>query len=1797
MHPELIPKKPLGRRVVVPASRKNPSFLKWLAGLLAPDFVSDGPGLRDNLRLLRTHPRFKPLRMAVAAYTIFALTLGLGALYLLQNATPSAAAGDILIKTGYYIGNLNSKSITGLGFAPEMVIITGNGAIVWKSSVMPDDVVAYFSGSADNTEAQITLDADGFTVSATPDINNATGHYTYIAFAGSDCTASGVMCLGSYMGNGSTTQVISTGFQPDMAWVKRTTGVAGTFRTSAMLDNHSASLAGIANDTTGVYFRTLDSNGFTVGATNNTYASVFYYATFKNLAGKLSVGSFTGNGADNRDITGLGFEPDLVIIKQSNATTLALNVTEHYGDVTKFASTNSAQVNAIQELQADGFQVGNNTNTNVTGLPNYYLAIGGSPDPTPSGTFLMQKGSYTGTGVDQDINTPFAPDLVIIKAATAELSVFAVTTGNNAITQYNYTQYTGSASAQIPNGITGMDQDSFSVGTHSTVNTQGITYEYVVFGNATTPYRQDGAADLVIGNYIGTGISPRPIDHLGIAPNFVYAKRDNNYIGMWRTSSMANNAGSFMSITADITDGTAFRTLDADGFTLGSFTNVNTAGFTHAFFAFKEGAGAFDVGSYLGNGVATTSITGLGFDPDWVLTKKTNGNPIHRSTSPTITGFYSQYFSNAANALNLIIGFVADGFTLGNSADVNGNGSTYHYAAWNGTSSANVPATPTHSSPADGAIAQGVDATLTSSAYSDPDGNPQTSAQWQVDDDSSFSTPVWSRTSAGAEFTTSVTAANGAFANELAGEAELDHNSVYYWRVRHSDGAWSEWSTGTSFTTNVISTPTNSSPVDAATVTTLTPTLTASALSDEQGSHTASSSEWQIHTSNSFSSPLYDSGAVGYGASFAVPSATLSNQAAYYWRVRYQDSGGQWSPYSTATRFLVQESSVVVTPVFGGTVVDQGDNVSIDAQVKLADGTVVNNAAATVSVYNPSGTKIVDGASMPYLSGSGGVYRYPYTVPAVSGSYLYEVTAVSSSVSGYGAANFEVRTISADVSDIQATTSDTRSRVVDVQASLTNVQNNLDILIGAMVVTQSTVNDVSPSATSFVTALTNSTNDFYKNAVLTFTAGNLDGQSRRVSAYDGATKRITLEPALTSAPANSDAFTIVAQNVRVEEQVAEHETAEASFRADTTSRLANIESKIDTITSNLNTVDANLDSVLSTVNSIRVSQQKSYRATLSDVSEIQPESDYRAKLTLLDFESNPADASVTPTLVIYDATRGVAQASVDMTRLSAGVYEYVFPVPASSTAGLWETIVNVDVAGTADIVANDYWQVTGAPAQVLINSISDWSVPSITANATITNEGGAPYEYQYEWCVVSSQSNQCGGGDDVYHASAAKLIDAGDSYNPVLTATVPNTGDYWFKMIVYYGTEASGASRTFTAVTESGSSGGGQDSGGSVEGGGVSFATQENIYSEIIKARNDLELQSQKLIRTLEILGTVSPGLQELLEINSLNTENLIDIQNKVADLRAVSSATRRIVEQKTVEPVVETYMKFNSVEIHFLITNPDSTEQTVKFKAFLPQEAKPEHILNLNGLKIDYDTNASAYYVSGDITLGPNETVTRKVEMKDIWVFSEEEVKSLKQQAADLLPVISGTQYGSQGTILKNDIDSTLNIILLRQGESYSSPQDHIIAYRENKERMTRVESNLDKMKDLVVQAGASRGVVGQVGGIQTFATWGIIIVIVFGFGLLAAVVFAMWRHQTMLAAVAMGGTGAAGVAAQLGGTKLPQQYLVPKNQIGTLNLPWMKILIWIAISVLAVIVVIGLIEFGPSIMNSREIQFEVEK
>jgi len=79
-----------------------------------------------------------------------------------------------------------------------------------------------------------------------------------------------------------------------------------------------------------------------------------------------------------------------------------------------------------------------------------------------------------------------------------------------------------------------------------------------------------------------------------------------------------------------------------------------------------------------------------------------------------------------------------------------------------------------------------------------------------------------------------------------------------------------------------------------------------------------------------------------------------------------------------------------------------------------------------------------------------------------------------------------------------------------------------------VITTESSINDPSATATTFVTALTEAVDGFFHDKTMVFISGSLSGQARHIETYVGATKAITVSQPFTSAPADGDEFLILA---------------------------------------------------------------------------------------------------------------------------------------------------------------------------------------------------------------------------------------------------------------------------------------------------------------------------------------------------------------------------------------------------------------------------------------------------------------------------------------------------------------------------------------------------------------------------------------------------------------------------------------------------------------------------------------------
>jgi hypothetical protein len=287
---------------------------------------------------------------------------------------------------------------------------------------------------------------------------------------------------------------------------------------------------------------------------------------------RVESGSYTGNATDNRNITGVGFQPDAVIIKADTNQLAVMRTSTMAGDATKpLSGATNLSTNRIQALQSDGFQIGTDNQVNQGGgsPPTYYwVAFKSYPGH-------MTLGTYTGNNTSQSITgLGFSPEYVMVLGATNELAVQRMPAMART---YEFEADNGSTT-----GITSLDSNGFSLGNDDEVNNNAVTYHYVAFN--------EDVDEMDTSSYTGNGAASRSIAGVGFQPDYAIVRAFNTSgtqrEGVHKATAVPDPGSGFFTATAGITTG--ITALQSDGFQVGNNANVNNNTTPYAYVAFKD---------------------------------------------------------------------------------------------------------------------------------------------------------------------------------------------------------------------------------------------------------------------------------------------------------------------------------------------------------------------------------------------------------------------------------------------------------------------------------------------------------------------------------------------------------------------------------------------------------------------------------------------------------------------------------------------------------------------------------------------------------------------------------------------------------------------------------------------------------------------------------------------------------------------------------------------------------------------------------------------------------------------------------------------------------------------------------------------------------------------------------------------------------------------------------------------------------------------------------------------------------
>ena len=494
-----------------------------------------------------------------------------------------------------YTGTGSNRTIAhALGSVPGCIIVKRTNAVadwqVYHRSLANTQYMVLNTNAAAATGTtrwnSTTPTSSVFSLGTDATVNASGGTYVAYIFAhnagGFGLTGTdNVIACGSYVGDGTTTQLINLGFEPQWLMIKDS-----SFGESWYMVDNMRGLLGVGSGAAGLAYLKAEQStaeqsanwianaspvGFTNGSQVMDLGSTFIYIAIRRGPMKVpttgtsvfGMSARSGTGAD-ATVTG-GQTDDAVLVKNRGSATPSLFSSRLTGTGYLVTSSTAAEVAAgTTILQAnpwdvmDGVKVGT-TSTITNASANTYINYLFKRAPS-----YMDVVCYTGTGTNttQTHNLAAVPEMIIVKQRGAAGTGWLVYNKDVGATKYlNLNTTAASVTLSTIWNNTAPTSSVFSLGTNTTGNASAGTYIAYLFSTCTGVSK--------VGSYTGNGTTQTIDCGLTAGARFVLLKRTDS-TGDWYVYDTARG----MTVLTDpywLTDSSA-----AEVATLGSVTTVAT---------------------------------------------------------------------------------------------------------------------------------------------------------------------------------------------------------------------------------------------------------------------------------------------------------------------------------------------------------------------------------------------------------------------------------------------------------------------------------------------------------------------------------------------------------------------------------------------------------------------------------------------------------------------------------------------------------------------------------------------------------------------------------------------------------------------------------------------------------------------------------------------------------------------------------------------------------------------------------------------------------------------------------------------------------------------------------------------------------------------------------------------------------------------------------------------------------------------------------------------------------------------
>jgi hypothetical protein len=216
----------------------------------------------------------------------------------------------------------------------------------------------------------------------------------------------------------------------------------------------------------------------------------------------------------------------------------------------------------------------------------------------------------------------------------------------------------------------------------------------------------------------------------------------------------------------------------------------------------------------------------------------------------------------------------------------------------------------------------------------------------------------------------------------------------------------------------------------------------------------------------------------------------------------------------------------------------------------------------------------------------------------------------------------------------------------------------------------------------------------------------------------------------------------------------------------------------------------------------------------------------------------------------------------------------------------------------------------------------------------------------------------------------------------------------------------------------------------------------------------------QKLLEKLNYI------LKEQDELSGSVDQRIDNYRNYVLTLRDIRSKASLIDFWRSDAAEDESKRVINYV---IEVANSSDKPRKLKQHHYLPEEVRPEYILDRQGYEVRFDDRKNKPFLFKEEDLGPKEKKNIRINLKDVWFVQPKSMLYIRERSIGIYDTLETTKYASTAKTLFSEITNNLDLIDMLQATRQEDITQHIGVYRINLKRFDQAKEDLDALEKLL--------------------------------------------------------------------------------------------------------------------------------